>query len=368
MTSGERLRAMYAFQKMDHLPRGEFYIWPEAIERWKKEGLPEDYEARNWFNYDPPGSVGVGVNMGWTEPPLLPVFEEKLIRADGDTEIVQDAFGRWLRVFKGRRHGFMPEYIRHPVTNLKDWEENVAPRLDPADPRRYQGLPEHCRQAAAQRNADGRVVFQGMVGGYMYMRALMGPEDLLYAFYEQPELIHAMMRRWREFMDAALARIQAHLVLDVLQMGEDICYNHGLLISPAMVQEFLFPYYRPVVGAARARQKEKLYFFVDSDGWAVPAIPLYREVGMDGMFPFEVASGCDVAKIGQEWPDLVMQGGIDKRVLAAGKPAIEAFLQHAIPPLVKRGGFLPTCDHGVPDNVSYENYMYYRRRLCELDH
>ena len=23
---------------------------------------------------------------------------------------------------------------------------------------------------------------------------------------------------------------------------------------------------------------------------------------------------------------------------------------------------------GVPDDVSYENYLYYRRRLCELDH
>jgi len=153
-----------------------------------------------------------------------------------------------------------------------------------------------------------------------------------------------------------------------MQMGEDICYNHGLLISPDMVQEFLFPYYRAVVSGARARQKEKLHFFVDSDGWVGPAIPLYREVGMDGMFPFEVASGCDVVKIGEEWPDLVMQGGIDKRVLAAGKPAIEAFLQRVVPPLVKRGGYVPTCDHGVPDDVSYENYMHYRRRLCELDH
>ncbi|AQQ71311.1 hypothetical protein SMSP2_01682 [Limihaloglobus sulfuriphilus] len=35
--------------------------------------------------------------------------------------------------------------------------------------------------------------------------------------------------------------------------------------------------------------------------------------------------------------------------------------------MVKRGGYIPTCDHGVPDNVSYENYMYYRKRMLELD-
>jgi len=26
-----------------------------------------------------------------------------------------------------------------------------------------------------------------------------------------------------------------------------------------------------------------------------------------------------------------------------------------------------TCDHGVPDKVSYENYMYYRKRIMGMD-
>ena len=53
-----------------------------------------------------------------------------------------------------------------------------------------------------------------------------------------------------------------------------------------------------------------------------------------------------------------MTGGIDKRVLAGGKEVIEEFLGRIMPYMVKRGGFIPTCDHGVPHNVSYENYMY----------
>ena len=35
---------------------------------------------------------------------------------------------------------------------------------------------------------------------------------------------------------------------------------------------------------------------------------------------------------------------------------------------VKRGDYIPTCDHGVPNDVSLENYLYYRRRVCEMDH
>ena len=30
----------------------------------------------------------------------------------------------------------------------------------------------------------------------MYLRALIGPEDLLYMFYDEPEVIHAAMQGW----------------------------------------------------------------------------------------------------------------------------------------------------------------------------
>ena len=86
------------------------------------------------------------------------------------------------------------------------------------------------------------------------------------------------------------------------------------------------------------------------------------------MSPWEVASGCDVVEIGRRWPGLVMAGGIDKRVLAAGKDSIDRHLEHIIPAMLERGGYIPTCDHGVPDNVSLESYLHYRRRICELDH
>ena len=368
MNAGERRRATYELEPVDHLVRREFYIWPEAIERWKQEGLPEDYDERNLFNFDPVGTAHVGLNLGWCEPPFFPTFEERVVEAQGTTEIIQDTAGRWLRVFTGRRHGFMPDYVKHPVTCPSDWENEVAPRLDPHDARRYEGLDDKCAQADQQRADASAMVYQGMVGGYMYLRALVGPEDLLYAFYDQPQLIHTMMQRWVELMDTGLAKIQQRVAIDELGLGEDICYNHGLLISPDMVREFLLPYYQQVVGQARARQTRKLYFYVDTDGWADPAVPLYIDAGMDVMAPWEVASGCDVVQAGRQWPHLVLSGGIDKRVLADTTHAIDRHLEYIIPPMVERGGYIPTCDHGVPDNVSLANYLHYRRRMCELDH
>ncbi|MDA0321868.1 MAG: hypothetical protein O2923_04025 [Verrucomicrobia bacterium] len=97
-------------------------------------------------------------------------------------------------------------------------------------------------------------------------------------------------------------------------------------------KEFLFPYYQQLINNVKSRQIDRsrhLYVHIDTDGRAMPVIPLYQEaIGMDMMDPFEVASGCDVVAIGS--------------------------------------GYTPTCDHGVPEEVPYENYLHYRKRCVEL--
>ena len=87
---------------------------------------------------------------------------------------------------------------------------------------------------------------------------------------------------------------------------------------------------------------------------------------MDVMSPLEVASGCDVVEIGEQYPGLVMSGGIDKRILAESKEAIDAMVDRIFPAMQKRGGYIPTCDHGVPAEVPYENYLHYRKRALEF--
>jgi uroporphyrinogen decarboxylase len=193
--------------------------------------------------------------------------------------------------------------------------------------------------------------------------------DLLYKFHDDPALIHACMENWLKLADTVTAAHQRFVTLDQVYLAEDICYNHGPLISPDMMREFLLPYYQQLITNLKARQIDRsrhLYFQIDTDGFANPTIPLYRELGMDVMSPFEVASGCDVVEIGRQYPRLVMRGGIDKRVLALGRKDIDRHLEYILPAMRARGGYIPACDHGVPAEVPYENYLYYRRRCVEL--
>ena len=59
--------------------------------------------------------------------------------------------------------------------------------------------------------------------------------------------------------------------------------------------------------------------------------------------------------IGRQYPDLVIWGGIDKRVLAATSEQIDEMLKRILPVMRARGGYIPICDHGVPEEVPYEN-------------
>jgi uroporphyrinogen decarboxylase len=60
-----------------------------------------------------------------------------------------------------------------------------------------------------------------------------------------------------------------------------------------------------------------------------------------------------------------MHGGIDKRAIAAGPPVIDRELERKIP-VALAGGYLPTCDHSMPPDISYENVCYYWSRKKEL--
>jgi len=351
--------------------RGEFGFY--SIDAWKQQGMPADADewgefGREVFLIEGSGDYKLG-GLGWCEAAFEPLYPVQVIEDRGDTEVEQDFAGRHVLYFKGRRQGFMPEYLDHPVKDMKTWTENVKWRLDPTTPERYAKLSARL-DAAKRAAAEGEIICQSVIGGYMYLRSLIGPTELLYTFYDQPELIHDCMRAWFELADAVIAFHQQHVTLDEIFFAEDICYNHGALISPEMMKEFLLPYYQQLIHNLRQRQLDPsrhLYVQIDSDGDCRSVIPIYRKgVGMDSMSPFEVTSDCDVVEIGRAYPDLIIRGGLDKRVLSQGRPAIDAMLNRILPAMKRRGGYLPMCDHGVPPETSYEDYIYFRQRIAEL--
>jgi len=64
----------------------------------------------------------------------------------------------------------------------------------------------------------------------------------------------------------------------------------------------------------------------------------------------------DIRKVREEYPDLVIWGGIDKLALFHDERTIRREIMERVPPLLESGGYMPALDHVVPPEVSLENY------------
>jgi len=361
-----KTRDFYAMKKGAPIIQKEFGYY--SMDRWMAEGhIKEGDDLSKLFGFDENAVADCG-ELGWCEAAFRPVFEEEILEDRGEHELVRDFAGRHVLYFKGRRSGFMPEYVDHPVKDWDTWERDVKWRLAPDAPGRFDNTAEHM-QGIREQGEKGVFIRQGVIGGYMYLRSLVGPEGILYMVYDDPKLVHDMMKAWFELADAVIAKHQEYVTLEELFLAEDICYNHGPLISPDMMREFLFPYYQQLISNIKSRQLDKsgrLYIQIDTDGDCRPVIPVYREIGMDYMSPFEAASNCDVVEIRKQYPQLLMSGGFDKRIMARGKDAIDREVDRIMPFMTESGGYIPTSDHGVPEEVDFEDYMHYRKRMLEF--
>lgn len=370
--TAKKRRDTYAIISNSPFVHTEFGFY--VFEKWVKQGYmdkirdPWNYDdyTRNLFMFDESGKFDLS-GVAWCTAPFYPAFEEKLLEDRGEYELIQDTSGRGVLFFKGRRNGFMPEYVTHPVKDIQTWDSLCAWRLNPNSKERYEDL-DKLIPLAVEAEKHGMMIVQRIVGCYMYLRSLIGPEELLYMFYDDPELIHTMLQKWFEVADRVCAYHQKFVTFDEVFFGEDICYNTSSLISPDMVREFLFPYYNKLLTNIKERQLDKtrkLNVQIDTDGNIECIIDLYKEIGANVFSPFEVASGSDVVVLGKKFPDIVIIGGIDKRILSGDIKKLEQYLDNLLPVMKKRGGFIPTCDHGVPDEVPFENYILYRRKCIE---
>ncbi len=158
MAPGARkLRDAYARVPGAPLYQREFGYY--CLDRWKEQGMPQDVPREVLFSYDPPGNHGLG-QLGWCEAAFHPAFEVQVVEDRGSYEVVQDVAGRKVLCFKGRRSGFMPEYLGHPVKDDRTWERDVAWRLDPRTASRYGDLDARMDKARAFA-AEGRIISQG---------------------------------------------------------------------------------------------------------------------------------------------------------------------------------------------------------------
>lgn len=363
MNERERFLATMHYQPRDRTPICDFNFWDETLPLWHEQGLPRHVTRENsddFFGLDRllNGGTSTGVSAD-----LAPAFEEVVLEDRGDHEVVQQTDG--VRVLRRKFMSSIPQHLGHLLTDRASWEEHYKPRLDPANPARY---PADWDERVVQWCDPDRDLPLILPGGSLFgrIRDWLGLENVAMVLYDDPAWFEEMVETVADNIIGTLTRLLATgAQFDACSMWEDMAYKAGPLISPTHFERYLVPHYRRISDLVRAHGVDVIY--LDCDGRIDQLVPLWLEAGINCMFPLEVGTwGADPVKFRQEYgKDLLLMGGFDKKILARSKDEIAAEI-YRLTPLVEEGGFIGFCDHRVPPDVPYENYLFYVRTVREV--
>ncbi len=318
MNTRERFDAILNFRRPDRLPVIEWATWwDKTLERWYGEGLPRSencVEQQRYFGLD---------------------------------TMVQE----WFAPGSSR----LPAPAAHGAGLLATPEEYRAMKrdgllFDPANIRwnnfeRYR--PLHDR---------GEAVFWFTLEGFFWFpRTLLGIENHLYAFYDQPELMKEINQDQVDYSLRLLEQLFRHHKPEFMTFAEDMSYNHGPMLSEALFDEFVFPYYQQLVPFLK---EHGVKVFIDSDGDITECVHWFKRAGIEGILPLERQAGVDVNQLRHDHPDFRMLGAFNKLVMHRGEAAVRQEFERLMP-AVRTGGVLIACDHQTPPAVSLNDYQLY---------
>jgi hypothetical protein len=373
MIDRERFWRTMRFQSVDHLPFWADWLGP--WERWRQEGLPLDPGVAgdstalkawclDYFGFEGMYSAFWGVPRVPVSIGLYPGFADEVIEETASYRIYRQGGGAIVKQFRDPGGSLVStQFLEYPVKSRSDWLRLRDERLDPAAPGRYPAPAEWQALKATWKDRDFVLSIDGG-SFYGFLRDWIGPESLSLMLYDDPALVREMMDYLGDFYIQVLHRAVDEVAIDFAMFWEDMCYKSGPLLSPAMFRELMLPNYRKVTSFLEEHGVELSW--VDCDGNVEALIPLWLEGGVRGIYPLEVASDMDAGKLRRQYgQQIVMWGNVDKRALARGKAAIDAEMAR-LAPVAAAGGFIPLVDHGVPDDVSLENYLYYLAQRKKL--
>jgi len=345
MTSKERVLRVLNHQIPVRVPIQDS-PWTATVQRWHKEGMPEDMTPEEYFGYE----------FQYFGADLTPRFPVKVLERSEEYIISTTPQGGKRK--NHRDYSTTPEVIDWPIRTKDDWKE-IKKRL----------APDFMRVNWASDLARNRTVCEEekfacftAACGYDALQAYMRSEELLMAMAQDPGWVKEMVMTLAELIIVmAELMINNGFRFDGAFLFNDMGYKNGLLFSPDTYKKthydadcLLYAYFH----------SKGMKTILHSCGNVSELIPVMIETGLDCLQPLEVKAGMDLIKLKDKYGDsMAFMGGIDVRLMADEDPAkIEEEIKKKFEVAKKDGGYIYHSDHSVPKNVSFQQYC----RVMEL--
>jgi hypothetical protein len=393
MNNRERAMAILNYQSYDRMPVVHFGFWNETLEKWAEEGHITAEQARRWGDGNAADfEVGnkLGFDFNWYRvfgvyTNLLPPFERKVLEVmpDGTRKEVN---GDGVVILQKDDATGIPTEIDHLFKGRKEWDELFKPRMLPDEKRIQRPEPvvgdlqrgdrtadaprarfrDHINQIVAEVQRTDRDRPIGLMCGSLYgrIRDIVGMINLSYLQADDPDLFDEMIVTFADLCywatEQALETYGDNW--DFGHFWEDICFRSGPLVSPRVFKQKVGPQYRRITDLLHGHGINIVS--LDCDGKIDALIPTWFENGVNTMFPIEVGTwNASIAPWREKYgPELRGVGGMDKKVFAYDRAAIDAEVER-LKPLIGLGGYIPCPDHRIAPDAKWENVQYYCEKM-----
>ncbi len=321
MNSRERFRQTMEYNQPDRVPYFEEGIRGDVLEAWHAQGMPSKVTISDLFPFD--------------------IREE-----------------------------IMPDM--EPLPFLKSWPKNrsevawLKRCLDPTDPNR---LPANWPKMIQAKRERGDVVMLRVHRGFFQSMGVTGWKrfaEVMYMLSDDPGLVHEIMEIQGEFAAGLVVQVLQEIEIDAAIFSETIAGNDGPLISPEMYEEFVLPHYEPVLEMLRRYGVKTIIIRTYANTRVL--LPSIMKWDFDCLWACETnPEAMDYQDIRREFGrELRLIGGIDVDALRQDEETIHREVEERVPLLLNDGGFIPLADGRIRAEISFENYVAYRRILDEV--
>jgi len=300
----------------------------------------------------------------------MPGFESKVIRTfDDGSQHVQN--GQGLVVLSVPNTKSIQPDVDHLLKDRAAWEELFLPKLQ-FSPDRVNSGRIRISDEMVRFDQGGQEFLQGdrdrLIGlrcGSLYgvIRNWLTMEGSCYLQVDDEPLFDEIIETVGEVVyQCTKMALESGAQFDYAHFWEDICYKNGPLISPHVFAAKVGPHYRRITELVNSYGIDIVS--LDCDGWIDALIPTWFENGVNTMFPIEVGTwGADIAPWRKQYGrQLLGVGGMDKRVFAHGRSAVDAEIER-LKPLIDLGGYLPCPDHRIAEDAEWDAVRYYCDRM-----
>jgi uroporphyrinogen decarboxylase len=333
MNGRERILAVLNKQIPDRIPTCEWIINPKMMESLC--GTRDDIEFVQQMDLD-----GVAIGLDSRDERL----DDRHIKDEwGITRVTYDEY---------------PNPIGHPIQDMSDFNNFTPP--DPLASYRFDRI-----KYALDVFGKEKCVIARVRDVFSQPRDLMGYENFLVCFYEDPDLANALMSMSADYSQKICEGL-VRLGIEVIVVGDDIANNKSLLLSPEMYRECVYPHFARLVKHAKSLG---LKVIKHSDGDLRAVVEDLINSGIDCLDPIDERGNMFMDQLKKQYGHrIVFKGNIDcvetlvsKSPEAVRKETAQCILKGGI-----GGGLIISSSNSIHSGVNPVNYRTFLDTIKEL--